>query len=189
MTPHHNNSLQSSDMYITNTVFWTSILSKIIKTNYIIQDEPTSRTSNKWQRSGFSGSFFLWLLFFRSQVIIKKFSNDNFSFKMRIDKNITSYMNKILFPGTFLCKKIWDFTGIFWENSQFVNKEILSMNFKNNDANIKVIYTKYSKHWLYTVAHIIDCVCSKINNSWFNPWFSFYFSSLCPAPYIEWYMC
>ena len=45
----------------------------------------------------------------------------------------------------------------------------------------KVIYTKYSKHWLYTVAHTIECVCSKMNNSWFNPWFSFYFSSLCPA--------
>ena len=53
----------------------------------------------------------------------------------------------------------------------------------------KVIYTKYSKHWLYTVAHTIECVCSKMNNSWFNPWFSFYISSLCPAPYIEWYIC
>ena len=54
---------------------------------------------------------------------------------------------------------------------------------------LKVIYTKYSKHWLYTVAHTIECVCSKMNNSWFNPWFSFYFSSLCPAPYIERYIC
>ena len=53
----------------------------------------------------------------------------------------------------------------------------------------KVIEIKYSKHWPYTVAHTFDCVCSKINNSWFNPWFSFYFSSLYPAPYIEWYMC
>ena len=42
----------------------------------------------------------------------------------------------------------------------------------------KVIYTKYSKHWPYTVAHTLDCVCSKIDNSWFNPWFSFYFLSL-----------
>ena len=25
----------------------------------------------------------------------------------------------------------------------------------------KVIYTKYSKHWPYTVAHTIDCVCRK----------------------------
>ena len=53
----------------------------------------------------------------------------------------------------------------------------------------KVIHTKYYKHCPYTVAHTNDCVCSKINNSWFNPWFSFYFSSLYTAPYIEWYMC
>ena len=53
----------------------------------------------------------------------------------------------------------------------------------------KVIYTKYSKHWLYTVAHTIECVCSRMNNSWFNPWFLFYFLSLCSAPYIEWCMC
>ena len=44
---------------------------------------------------------------------------------------------------------------------------------------------KYSKHWPHIVAHIFDCMCSKINNSWFNPWFSFYFSSLYPAPYIS----
>ena len=29
----------------------------------------------------------------------------------------------------------------------------------------KVIYIKYSKHEPYTVAHIFDCECSKINNS------------------------
>ena len=29
-------------------------------------------------RPGFSGSLFLWLLFSRSQVVIKKSSNDNF---------------------------------------------------------------------------------------------------------------
>ena len=28
----------------------------------------------------------------------------------------------------------------------------------------KVIYTKYSKHCPYTVAHTIECVCSKINH-------------------------
>ena len=53
----------------------------------------------------------------------------------------------------------------------------------------KGIDTKYSKHWPYTVAHTFDCVCSKINNSWFNQWFSFYCLSLYPAPYIEWYIC
>ena len=56
-------------------------------------------------------------------------------------------------------------------------------------AQFLLLWTKYSKHWPYTVAHTFECVCSKINNSWFNPWFSFYFSSLYPAPYIERYMC
>ena len=32
----------------------------------------------------------------------------------------------------------------------------------------KVINPKYSKHWLSTVAHIIDCVCSKILNHGLN---------------------
>ena len=32
----------------------------------------------------------------------------------------------------------------------------------------KVIYPKYSKHWPYTVAHTIDCVCSKILNHGLN---------------------
>ena len=32
----------------------------------------------------------------------------------------------------------------------------------------KVIYPKYSKHWLSTVAHTIDCVCSKILNHCLN---------------------
>ena len=35
-------------------------------------------------------------------------------------------------------------------------------------VNIKVIYPKYSKHWLYTVAHTIDCVCSKMLNHGLN---------------------
>ena len=30
---------------------------------------------------------------------------------------------------------------------------------------VKVIYTKYSKHEPYTVAHTFDCVCSKMDNS------------------------
>ena len=32
----------------------------------------------------------------------------------------------------------------------------------------KVIYPKYSKHWLSTVAHTIDCVCIKILNHGLN---------------------
>ena len=33
----------------------------------------------------------------------------------------------------------------------------------------KVIYTKYSKHWSYTVAHTIDCVWKNVK-SWFKSW-------------------
>ena len=33
---------------------------------------------------------------------------------------------------------------------------------------VKVIYPKYSKHWPYTVAHTIDCVCSKMLNHGLN---------------------
>ena len=32
------------------------------------------------------------------------------------------------------------------------------------DAGAKVIYTMYSKHCPYTVAHTFECVCSKINH-------------------------
>ena len=33
----------------------------------------------------------------------------------------------------------------------------------------KVIHTKYSKHHPYTVAHTIECLCSKINHVlWYN---------------------
>ena len=32
----------------------------------------------------------------------------------------------------------------------------------------KVIYPKHSKHWPYTVAHTIDCVCSKMLNHGLN---------------------
>ena len=34
----------------------------------------------------------------------------------------------------------------------------------------KVIYPKYSKHQLCTVAHTINCVCSKILNHGFKSW-------------------
>ena len=34
--------------------------------------------------------------------------------------------------------------------------------FFHNKPATKVIYPKYSKHWTYTVAHTIDCGCSKM---------------------------
>ena len=36
------------------------------------------------------------------------------------------------------------------------------------DKKCKVIYPKYSKHWLSTVERTIDCVCSKILNQYFS---------------------
>ena len=46
---------------------------------------------------------------------------------------------------------------------------------------IKVIDPKYSKHLPYTVAHTIDCVCSKMLNHGINPsrimGYLFHFSS------------
>ena len=55
-------------------------------------------------------------------------------------------------------------------------------------ADIKVIHTKYSKHWAYTVAHTIDCVCIKMLNHGLNHGL---FISLFKlhAPCIELYMC
>ena len=38
----------------------------------------------------------------------------------------------------------------------------------DDDPLFKVIYTKYSKHWSYTVAHTIDCVCSEMLNQGLN---------------------
>ena len=37
-----------------------------------------------------------------------------------------------------------------------------------NDPEAKVIYPKYSKHCPYTVAHTIDCFCSKMLNHGFT---------------------
>ena len=51
-------------------------------------------------------------------------------------------------------------------------------------ALLKVIYHKYSKHWPYTVAHTIDCVCSKMSNHglFLSPF------KLIPCP-IHWIVC
>ena len=55
------------------------------------------------------------------------------------------------------------------------------------DALIKVIYTKYSKHCPYTVAHTFECVCSKINHGLNHGLFiSLLKLILCP---IHWIVC
>ena len=51
----------------------------------------------------------------------------------------------------------------------YIKKAVLKLYFffKGETAS-KVIYTKYSKHWPHTVAHTIDCVCSKMLNHVLN---------------------
>ena len=48
----------------------------------------------------------------------------------------------------------------------------------------KVIYPKYSKHWLYTVAHTIDCVCSKMLNHGLNHGLLLSLFKLIPCPIV-----
>ena len=52
------------------------------------------------------------------------------------------------------------------------------------DANqpAKVIYPKYSKHLPYTVAHTIDCVCSKMLNHGLNHGLFLSLFKLIPCP-------
>ena len=56
-------------------------------------------------------------------------------------------------------------TGPELESKTICHKSAeLSDQAKFLDDSGKVIYTKYSKHCPYTVAHTLKCVCSKINH-------------------------
>ena len=52
----------------------------------------------------------------------------------------------------------------------------------------KVIYTKYSKHWPYAVAHTINCVCIKMLNHGLNHGFFLLLFKLKSCP-IHWIVC
>ena len=52
---------------------------------------------------------------------------------------------------------------LFYEGNVFTSALLLSFSLEG-----KVIHPKYSKHLPYTVAHTIDCVCSKILNHVIN---------------------
>ena len=52
----------------------------------------------------------------------------------------------------------------------------------------KVIHPKYSKHWPYSVAHTIDCVCCKMLNHRLNHGFFLSLFKLIPCP-IQWIVC
>ena len=51
-----------------------------------------------------------------------------------------------------------------------------------------VVFTKYSKHWPFTVAHTIDCVCSKMLNHGLNHGFFLSLFKLISCP-IHWIVC
>ena len=57
-------------------------------------------------------------------------------------------------------------TPVFFYNCIKPTKLLISFIIK--EAKNKVIYPKYSKHWSYTVAHTIDCLCSKMLNHGLN---------------------
>ena len=65
--------------------------------------------------------------------------------------------------------------NLFWSHSinsiHFVGVQLQGKGGKVHIfcVSTKVIYTKYSKHWPYTVAHAIDCVCLNVK-SWFKSW-------------------
>ena len=70
-----------------------------------------------------------------------------------------------------------------WSTSQSIPGLFLPFH-----VSFKVIETKYSKHWPYIVAQTFDCVCSKINNSWFKSMIFILLFKLMPCP-IHWMVC
>ena len=60
-------------------------------------------------------------------------------------------------------KSIWIIDEIQDKEEDWCEKQ-----FPSYQGTTKVIYSKYSKHWPYTVAYTIDCVCSKMLNHGLN---------------------
>ena len=109
----------------------------------------------------------------------------------KIDGRLNCYMHYFKIESTFL----GHLRGHFWGPVPWWALSVLRSSGPSRKAGVslnpvgKVIYPKYSKHWLYTVAHTIDSVCSKILNNNLNHGLCISLSSLYPAPYIELYMC
>ena len=64
--------------------------------------------------------------------------------------NLSNFKKEIIHSGTLTP----------WCNLPFVEGKLHSLT--------KVMYPKYSKHWLSTVSQTIECVCSKISNRSLN---------------------
>ena len=72
----------------------------------------------------------------------------------------------------------------FWRYKQFVKVQDWKFQYCLLDTT-KVIYPKYSKRWQSTVAHTIDCLCSKILNHGLNHGLFLSSFKLIPCP-IHW---
>ena len=73
---------------------------------------------------------------------------------------------KILRENTGILNVIAHFQSY---SSDFLRRQQKIMKYPSwFDVYFKDVYPKYSKHWLSTVAHTIDCLCSKILNHGLN---------------------
>ena len=80
---------------------------------------------------------------------------------------------------------LW-FSVCQWRSIHNTTKGILIFNWHHLILlSVKVIYPKYSKHWHHTVAHTIDCVCSKMLNHGSNHGLFLSLFKLIPCP-IHW---
>ena len=70
-------------------------------------------------------------------------------FKKDLDRN-----EKLMFVLVTILDKI-----LLETKNSYVSSCLVLIKFLDGN---KIIYPKYSKHWPYTVAHTIDCVCSKM---------------------------
>ena len=84
-----------------------------------------------------------------------------------------------------LLKKIYLY-GCFFFIYSGAKKMLIFL--KNIVASTKVIYPKYSKHWFYTLAHKINCVCNKMLNHGLDHGFFLSLFKLTPFP-VHWIVC
>ena len=93
------------------------------------------------------------------------------------------FLNIVLFDVFEIVFSVGFKVHIFWKGHKIKKKSLTCF-----DATGKVIYTKYSKHWPYTVAHTLDCVCSKMLIHGLNHGFFLSLFKLISCP-IHWIVC
>ena len=83
----------------------------------------------------------------------------------------------------FFFQKYVTVNGLTW-GQRWMLKYYLPVKKQKNSIHLysKVIYTKYSKHWPYTMAHTIDCVCIKMLNHGLNHGLFISLFKLIPCP-------